>query len=210
MWNTHILSLVVFNQKAKVQNRSLKFFLLHLFSFYYISHKKSVHANIYLENVVRRKAKGKILCLKFQFFLKDVFCSWNSNLGHQRAVKTLKMSSFMLGVRPRFDHAKSGFCFIVQFTSWKYLFLSSLKLTCHANFKKIHKRSEERTTEALFSYSDVKMDQRHMHHTGLLAGCRRATLNIQWQSQKALSCVQKSSIYSVTYHLGFSLNCPEN
>lgn len=67
MGTTHILSLVVFNHKAKVQNPSLKFFHS-IFSPPTMCHKKAVHANIYLENVVNQKAKGKILCLEFQFF----------------------------------------------------------------------------------------------------------------------------------------------
>lgn len=46
-----------------------------------------------------------------------------------------KMSPFVLSVRP-LEPAKSGFGFIVQFTSWKDLCLSSLKLTWYATFKK--------------------------------------------------------------------------
>lgn len=62
------IKLSSFQSESQSSKSILEIFPFHLFSSYYISYKKSVRANIYLENVVRRKAKGKILCLKFQFF----------------------------------------------------------------------------------------------------------------------------------------------
>lgn len=48
-------------------------------------------------------------------------------------------------------------------------------------------------TEAIFSYSDVEMDQRHMLRTDLSAECRGAMLNIQWHNQKHSSVSRNSA-----------------